>query len=120
MIEKEILEKLKDIKAPIIIEDNSFMILISYVIGIILIVVLVYFILKVVNKKDPLEKLKKLDLTNSKEIAYAFSKLDKSLIKENKIELYEKIVVELEGFKYKKEVGSLDEVLKNDIEEFIK
>lgn len=120
MIEKEILDKLKDIRGLDIVDDNSLKILILYIFCFVICIASLYLLIKYLRRKNPLDIFEKLDLNNSKEVAYLFSSFDIIKVKDKtKQELYFDIVKRLEVYKYKKSILELDNSLKNDIKRFI-
>ncbi len=112
---------LKDIKPIVQIPDNSLIILsvISFVVLIAL--VLLYLLLKPRRKRRAkptprelnLEKLKNIDFSNDKEIAYTFTTLAGQFLDK---EIYDKIVSKLNIYKYKKDTPLMTKELKQEIQ----
>ncbi len=115
---------LKDIKPIVEIPDNSLVILtiISFVVLIAL--VLVYLLLKPKRKRKPkptprelaLQKLKAIDFSNDKEVAYTFTTLAEEFLDK---ELYDKIISKLDIYKYKKDTPPMPKDLKEEIKRAI-
>jgi hypothetical protein len=95
-------------------------------------IVFIFFILalflflkrKKKRKKKAFAKqyLRELFIKNlsNKEIAYAFTKYGRKIVQEEGEEQFYKIVEQLESFKYKKEVPTIDPQLQNEMKEYIK
>ena len=115
---------LKDIKPIVEIPDNSLIVLsvISFVVLIAL--VLLYLLVKPrrKRKKKPtsrelaLQKLKAIDFSNDKDIAYTFTTLANKFLDK---EIYDDIVSKLDIYKYKKEVPTMPKSLKRTIKNTI-
>jgi len=115
---------LKDIKPIVEIPDNSLIILgvISFVVLIAL--VLLYLLVKPKRKrrKKPtqrelnLQKLKSIDFSNDKEVAYTFTTLANDFLDD---EVYNKIVSKLDIYKYKKQTPPMPKSLKEEIKKAI-
>lgn len=119
--------KLHDIKDIVEIPDNSFLffILIS-IFCFVLITLLLVFIIRVIKNKKPnirkeyLLELKSIDFDNSKESAYKISKYARLIAKtQREIKLANELVEELDKYKYKKEVDSIDDKIKAKLSTFM-
>ena len=121
------LDKLKDIK-DIIDLKIDFLPYILIGVAIISLFLLIFFLLKLkgkkkLTKKEKIKKyLKKYNYNQeAKKIAYDFSILVKEVIDKKDLDEYNKIVNELEKYKYKKKVPStLPKDLIEEIKEFIR
>ncbi len=71
-------------------------------------------------KKEIIKKLKTLDFSNPKAVAYSFEPLAKNLLNENNKELFEKIKEKLSIYKYKPQVPPISEDIIEEINEFIR
>jgi hypothetical protein len=122
------LEQLKTIKA---FEDINIDFTLYYIsIGlIILAIVSLWFILYMVKKikQKPTKKqlakkyLKALNLNqDSKQVAYDFTLYGYECLNTKFQDEFDKIVLALEPYKYKKDVHKIDQDLLNDIKEYIK
>lgn len=115
---------LRDIKPIVEIADNSLIYLLSIVtIGLLL---LGYLIWKKIskNRRDTLRKralktLRQLDFSNSKTTAYEFELNASLLLQESNEKTFKQLSNELEQYKYKKQVGSLDKALIERIKGFV-
>ena len=118
--------ELKDIKDIVTLEIDfiPYLIVLFFVV-----VIIVFFILfqkfknKKLTKKEKIKKyLKKYDYNkDAKTIAYEFSILVREVIDEKDLDEYEKIVAELEKYKYKKNVPlKISDELLGEIKEFIR
>ena len=110
---------LHDIKTIVEVQEYSF----YYLIGVIFLAVLVlsvlsYFLYKYIQKrnaynerKEHFKLLNSLDLTDTKNAAYAISKYGITFANDSQreSEMYKNIVSRLEQFKYKKSVEEFDE-----------
>jgi hypothetical protein len=121
------IEKLKDIKPNVIIPDNSLIMLLSFIFGLLIIAILLYlFFKKPKRRKKPtledikLKELKVLDFSNDKEVAYKFTTNAYLFLNDKNKDEYEKIVKRLEPYKYKKNTPPMPQELKNSIREFIR
>jgi len=117
------MNQLKDIKPIVSINDDSltyFLIIIGITL---LIATFVYWKVKRVensnSKKIALEKLQKLDFSNSKMTAYDFKKYGEVLCTDENKPQFDQINNNLEQYKYKKQVGKLDLKLIEKIKDFI-
>jgi len=121
------LDKLKDIK-DIIDLKIDFLPYILISVAIISLFLLIFFLSKLkgkkkLTKKEKIKKyLKKYNYNQeAKKIAYDFSILVKEVIDKKDLDEYNKIVNELEKYKYKKKVPStLPKDLIEEIKEFIR
>jgi len=118
---------LKDIKSIVEIPDISLYILIGLIIFALFIVVFFIYKYKTRIKKSKqktkkeiaLEYLKNLDYLDVKDVAYSFSTYGYIFLNEKNKEDFENLEQQLEKYKYKKEVKTLNEELKTKIQEFI-
>ena len=116
---------LKDIKPIVEIPDNSLIVLgiISFIVLIAL--SLLYLLVKPKRRtrKKPtqreldLQKLKNIDFSNDKDIAYTFTTLANEFLDD---EVYNKIVSKLEVYKYKKDTPPMPKSLKEQIKKEIR
>ena len=125
------MQQLRDIKGIVEISDNSFLYLfgISVVIVLLFIAFLLYFRLrkKRIRRKFKKsaselakERIENIDYNDPKNVAYTFIEDVGKFIDQKKREEFKDIVKELEPYKYKKEVPSMDDILKSRIKDFIK
>lgn len=122
------LDGLKDIKDIVYIPDYSLYILLS--ITTIIIAIVFYLIFryitrikktKTLTKKEiAYNNLKNLDFKNTKDSVYKFTQDGILFLNDKNRDEYEKILSNLEIYKYKKDVDDLDSDIKNSMEEFIK
>ncbi len=116
---------LKDIKPIVEIPDNSLIVLgiISFIVLIAL--SLLYLLVKPKRRKRKkptqreldLQKLKNIDFSNDKDIAYTFTTLANEFLDD---EVYNKIVSKLEVYKYKKDTPPMPKSLKEQIKKEIR
>ena len=109
---------LHDIKTIVEVQEYSFYYLLGAIsLAILTLVVLVYLIYKFIQKmnayserKEHLKLLNSLDLTDTKNAAYAISKYGVTFANdgEREFEMYKNITSRLEQFKYKKSVEEFD------------
>ncbi len=105
------MDKLKDIKPIVEVNDYSFYIFIAVVLfSILVIAFIIYFIYKKLPKKEKYE----FDLSDSKKTAYKLIEIIRD--KEGSKEYIDK----LHNYTYKKEVPPFDETLFNEIKEKFK
>ncbi|MRI59213.1 MAG: hypothetical protein C6H99_06895 [Epsilonproteobacteria bacterium] len=122
------MEKLKDIKPLVEIPDYSFYLYLGFIVVVTLLASLaVYLLIKLMTKKgknrrqEILEHLRSMDLKQSKNVAYEFTKWGRYLVRdESQAKMYEDIVRKLTRYKYKKEAPPLDEELKREIKLFLR
>ena len=118
---------LKDIKPIVEIPDNSLVILSVSLFVVLIIGVLLYLLLKPKRRRKKKltpfeikkEELKSINYDDDKEVAYRFTTHAVEFLNEKNRDEYEKIVKELEPYKYKKEIPKMDEELKEKIKRFI-
>jgi len=122
------LDKLKDIKDIVPINDNSMVILIAIIFSTIALIIIVTYLLKKdkipprPTKKQLLyKKIKNLDLNrdNIKDIVYTITIDGALFLDEKNQDLYDNIQKKVEKFKYKKDIESLDKETKDLIKQFI-
>lgn len=119
--------KLHDIKNLLEINENSFFLFLLLIfIGVLLFVFLILFILRFIknkkqnDKKIYFNKLQKLDFSKSKQCAYTITKYGRLLVNnEREKKILEELIEELNEYKYKKEVKTIDEQLKAKISNFL-
>lgn len=124
---KEILTKLHDIKELEQIPDSSIFIFLSLIfLGILFLLIIIFFIIKffknkkINNRKKYYEILQNIDFKDSKNSAYTISKYSRLLarsLRERK--LCEELIEELEVFKYKKNVGEINNTIKAKFSTFM-
>ena len=112
------MDKLRDIKGLMVIDDYSLYIFISLVIGtIVLLYLIIKFLVKFLRKNTPLKvakkKLKALDLNNAKQSSYTITKYASYLMQEEDFSYLEK-------YKYKKESSDFSKEDRENIERFLK
>lgn len=120
------LEQLKDIKTVETIQVDFLPYFLFITLFIILFVAIVFFLTR--KKGKPTQKqiarqyLKQLDLSQleDKQIAYQFTEYGHICVEDHYKDEFIKIVNQLEAYKYKKEVGKIDDDLKEQIKDFIK
>lgn len=118
-----IASQIHDIKDIVKIPDNSIfiyygLILLALIITMsILILIIKYFRNKKVNqKKIYFDILKDIEFKNSKEDAYLITKYLRLIVQEDREKiLANELINELEDYKYKKEVSSIDSNIKNKL-----
>ena len=122
------LDKLRDIKDIIAVEDYSLYILIAIIFfTIFLIIVVTYFLKKerikprLSQKELAYKRIKQLDLVNNdvKTIVYTISIDGKLFLDENNKKLYENIQKRTIEYKYKKDINKLDKSTIDLIKQFI-
>jgi len=122
------MDKLKDIKPLVEIPDFSFY---AYLITISIIsvamVILIYKIFKIftskkISKREILiEKLKKIDLKDSKKAAYLITKYGREVVNDDRsYKIFEELLKRVQKYKYKKRVSAMDEETKRYFKLFIK
>lgn len=121
------LEQLKDIKPIEIITIDFEFYFIVITLLILLFVGLLYFFTmrkkkKITKEQIARQNLKELDLktNNSKDIAYKFTLYGNACIQEHFRDEFFQIVIQLEQYKYKKEVANIDDDLISQMQEYIK
>ena len=116
--EQNISEQLRDIKPLLEIPDSSYYIYWGLIIFIsVLVVAILFFVFKklwdnrkVNLQKGYLEAIKKIDWIETKKSAYEATHYARLLaIDERRKELFSQLEPKLEQYKYKKEVGEIDE-----------
>lgn len=115
------MEELRDIKPPLELPFLSYVVYwVVIVVSIILLLSLGYYLFnkyyKNFQKKkefNALEKLESLDMSNSKDFAYRATYYGAMLLDSpQKEEIFEELKLDLEKYKYRKNVEPLDEVSK--------
>lgn len=108
--------KIHDIKPLVEISDYSlFLFILLCTLGALVVIAFIYLIYKLIKnrgknqRKVTFNKLKEVDLKNSKKAAYEITKYARELsISEREKNLCEELIRELEKYKYKKEVKEFD------------
>ena len=122
------MEKLRDIKPLVEIEDYSFYLYLAAIAAATLFVALaVYLLIKLFTKrktdrrKELVKELKNVDLSSPKEVAYKFTKIGKELVMdESSYKIYTELIKRLARYKYKKEVPDIDKETMEYIKLFLK
>ncbi len=122
------MEGLRDIKGIVTVHEYSFETLIAIIISTIVVLSILFYLYKNRRKRRKklnkyqlaLKNLKNIDFNDIKNTVYTFSVDGFLHTNENNIDEFKKIEDELLKYKYQKEVPSIDESLKNRIENFIK
>jgi hypothetical protein len=122
------LDKLKDIRGIVKVDDYSLYLLVFIVVVLSLMVafLLYKYFTKIRKTKKQTKKqiaklrLKNLDFSNSKDVAYSFSIDGYLFVDEKNKQEFNLIEKELENFKYKKDVEVIPDNLKLKIQKFIK
>ena len=123
------MQGLKDIKPLMTVPDNSLLMLISLIVGVLVIVLGLYFWLKkparkrrrrLSKREQAAENLKALDFSDTKEAVYDFSENMHVLIDEKENEAFHRLLDKLEVYKFKKEVPALSESDKQEMIKMIK
>ncbi len=116
------MNNLKDIKSIVTVPDDSLMYLLIAMTGLVIAVFFIWKVIKIKQNNDrkiAIEKLKKLDFTDSKTVAYDFKRYAQILYSEENKVKFEQINSDLEQYKYKKHVADLEEALIQKIKDFI-
>ncbi len=122
------MDKLRDIKGLVEIQDYSlYYLLVLVVLGLLIVSFVIYQLFfkrkrrkKPTKKEIALRELKNIDYSNPKDVAYKFTIFAESLLEESDKREYEMLVKELDSYKYKKEIPDMDEDLKKRVKNFIK
>ena len=120
------LEQLKDIKSVETIQVDFIPYLLVATVLILLFATVIFFLMrkkkKITKKQLAINGLKsmKFETLSDKQIAYRFTELGYMCVEEYYLDEFLKIVKQLEPFKYKKEVGKIDEDLINQMKDYIK
>ena len=122
------MEELKDIKDIVEVHEQSFMLLIGLIIITLLLVTWGLYAFKhrrrkrkkLTPKEIALEKLRKLDYNNAKEVVYTFEEQSEYFINKKNKDKFDAIKKELEIYKYKREVPPLESQIAVEIQSFIK
>jgi LPXTG-motif cell wall-anchored protein len=121
------MEELKDIKDIVEVHEYSFFILMGLTVFIVLLLSLaVYFFKnrrkrrkKITVKERALEKLKKMDFSDTKSVVYTFEEQGRLFLNEKNQEKFDSITKELTVYKYKKDIPPLDANVEKRIKRFI-
>lgn len=118
------MDKLKDIKPIVEIPDNSLIYLVLLVLLLMILIVISYYTYKkfTLARNTPnlaLQKLHTLDFKNAKSVAYDWSKYSFALRNDDNHQKIKEIEDALLQYKYKKQVGILEEETMNKIKELI-
>ena len=119
---------LRDIKDIVEVHDNSLLMLIFLIAGIVMLFAMAVYIYRHrrVRRKKPapkelaLQNLKNIDYDNAKEAAYTFSVDGYLWVDEENAKEFESIEKELLPYKYKKDTPQLDTAVKERMQRFIK
>jgi len=120
MSPQEVANQIHDIKNLVLIPDNSIFIF-SFLIflGVIIILLIIFFVYKFIKNKKTNERktwfkiLENIDYNNPKEAAYTITKYSRLLVKgQRDKKLCYELIEELEKYKYKKTVESIDDNIK--------
>ena len=122
------MEGLRDIKEVVEVQEHSLAMLIALIVVVFLLLGVVLYLFKnrrrrrkkPTAKEIALQKLQNLDYGNPKEVVYTFEADGELFVNEKNQEDFNKIKKELEIYKYRRDVPPLDEVVKKEIEQFIK
>jgi flagellar biosynthesis/type III secretory pathway M-ring protein FliF/YscJ len=122
------MEQLRDIKDIVEVHDHSFEIFMGIIFLSLLILSIIFYLYKnrrkrrkkLTPKEIALNKLKSIDYTNPKEVAYRFSTDGNLWVNDENRKEYEDIEKELLIYKYKKDVPQLDSGLEKRVQKFIK
>jgi len=123
------MQGLKDIKPLMTVPDNSLLMLISLIAGVLVIVLGLYFWLKkparkrrrrLSKREQAAENLKALDFSDTKEAVYDFSENMHVLTSESENEAFRRLLEKLEVYKFKKEVPPLSGSDKQEMIKMIK
>ncbi|MDD2699587.1 MAG: hypothetical protein PHF17_12435 [Arcobacteraceae bacterium] len=118
--------ELQGIKNLEIIEINLLPYFLLFGIVFILLIFALFLFLKRKKKRNKKafakQYLRELFIKNlsDKEIAYGFTKYGRKIVQEEEKERFYKIVEQLESFKYKKEVPTINPELLHEMKEYIK
>ncbi len=121
------LKGLKDIKNIVQIPDFSFYIFLSLiVVGVIVVIILSIYIFKFIKKRKQskrkiyIQKLKNIDLNDSKKAAYMITKYARVLANTKESEkILEELLKELDKYKYVKNSPKMDEQSKKYLKLFL-
>ena len=122
------MEGLRDIKDVVEVQEHSLAMLIALIATVLFFLGVALYLFKnrrrrrkkPTAKEIALQKLQNLDYGNPKEVVYTFEADGELFVNEKNQEDFNKIKKELEIYKYKRDVPPLDEVVKKEIEQFIK
>ena len=122
------MEGLRDIKDVVEVQEHSLAMLIALIATVLFFLGVALYLFKnrrrrrkkPTAKELALQKLRNLDYRDPKEVVYTFEAEGELFTNEKNQEDFNKIKKALEIYKYKRDVPLLDEVLKEQIEQFIK
>ncbi len=122
------MEGLRDIKDVVEVQEHSLAMLIALIVAVLFFLGVALYLFKnrrrrrkkPTAKEIALQKLQNLDYGNPKEVVYTFEADGELFVNEKNQEDFNKIKKELEIYKYRRDVPPLDEVVKKEIEQFIK
>ena len=122
------MEKLKDIKDIVSVEDYSFEILLAIIFSSIIILLFALYFYKNRRKRRKrltpreiaLNSLNSIDYNNQKEVAYRFTTNGAIFVNEKNKQEFKDIEDKLLEYKYKKDVPKLDKDLEIRVKKFIK
>lgn len=122
------MDKLRDIKDIVEVEEYSLLLLITLILLAIFLIVFAIYLYKnrriktkrLSKKQIAKEKLKNIDFNDTKNIAYTFSEYFVYFVNDKNKDEFENIEKQLENYKYKKEVESLPQDIKHKIQGLIR
>ena len=122
------MEGLRDIKDIVEVQEHSLAMLIALIVAVLFFLGVILYLFKnrrrrrkkPTAKEIALQKLQNIDYSNPKDVVYTFEAEGELFVNEKNQEDFENIKKELEIYKYKRDVPSLDEGVKKEIEQFIK
>ncbi|WP_200762585.1 hypothetical protein [Nitrosophilus alvini] len=111
------MEKIRDIKPLVEIPDISFYAyIISFLLFSVFVAVLLFKVLKILKRKKRnerkilLQKLKSIDVSDSKKAAYEITKYGRKLVNDERSRrIFLELLPKLEKYKYRKKVPNMDE-----------
>lgn len=117
-------DSLKDIKPIVEIPDNSLIYLVLLAMFIIILIIATYYIYKKFTTKNntqklAIQKLKQLNFNDAKSVAYDWSKYSYIIKNDDNCQAIKEIEDVLLQYKYKKQVGVLEEEIINKIKELV-
>jgi len=116
---------IKDIKPNVALVDYQWYVFLLFLVLVSLLTLFIlYRIYRRFKKPNPkkilLEKLKNLDFSDPKEVAYGFAPTARPLLNEKNKELFNEIEKLLQTYKYKPDVPEINDETKSKIQEFIR
>jgi len=118
---------LRDIKDVVAVHDSSLWIFLSLVLGVVLLLTLAIYLFKnrrirkrrYTQKELAHDRLKSLDFSDTKDAVYTVCEDGEMFVDENNRGLFEDIVKKSEKYKYRRDISSLDEEIKEMMKRFI-